>query len=95
MYAVLSDINQTIVREKNPQAMLAAACRIAVEKGGFRLAWIGLVDPADGQFKIAASAGANDDTVKLFRSPPTWRPNDSSHDLAARRFGNRPAGRLQ
>ena len=55
VYTVLSDINQTIVREKDPQAMLAAACRIAVEKGGFRMAWIGMLDPA---------------TKKLIRSPP-------------------------
>ena len=44
VYAVLSDINETIVREKDPQKLLAAACRIAVEKGQFRMAWVGRLD---------------------------------------------------
>ena len=43
--AVLSDINQTIVREKDPQAMMDAVCSIAVDKGKFRMAWIGMADP--------------------------------------------------
>ena len=41
-YAVLSDINQLIVRERDAEALFEGACRIAVEKGGFLLAWIGL-----------------------------------------------------
>ena len=49
LYALLSDINQNIVREKDPNAMLASACRIAVEKGKFRIAWAGFYDAATGQ----------------------------------------------
>lgn len=67
VYAVLSDINQTIVREKNPLAMLAAACRIAIEKGQFRMAWIGLVDASSGRIKIVAHAGAETDVLNLLR----------------------------
>ena len=62
--AVLSDINQMIVREKDPQAMLATACQIAVEKGRFRLAWIGLANPDTGRLKIAAYAGATESTLE-------------------------------
>ena len=61
VYAVLSDINQTIVREKDPQAMLEAACRIAVDKGHFRMAWIGMADPATGVLEPVASSGVIDD----------------------------------
>ena len=57
VYSVLSDINQTIVREKHSQAMLEAACRIAVEKGEFRMAWIGMIDPATSQLNRVASSG--------------------------------------
>ncbi len=67
VYAVLSDINQTIVRETDPQAMLEAACRIAVEKGCFRMAWIGMVDPADGRVRITAHAGGSEETQRLVR----------------------------
>jgi PAS domain S-box-containing protein len=68
LYAVLSGINETIVREKIPGAMLAAACRIAVEKGLFGMAWIGLLDAATGRLQIAAQVGATDDTLKRLES---------------------------
>jgi len=49
VYAVLSDINQAIVRIREPQALFEKACRVAVEKGGFRMAWVGLIGrPREG-----------------------------------------------
>jgi diguanylate cyclase (GGDEF)-like protein/PAS domain S-box-containing protein len=45
VYAVLSGINTLIVRCRNRDELFREACRIAIEKGGFRLAWIGLLDP--------------------------------------------------
>lgn len=60
LYAVLSGINETIVREKSSETMLAEACRIAVEKGLFGMAWVGLLDAASGRLKVAAHVGAND-----------------------------------
>jgi diguanylate cyclase (GGDEF)-like protein len=53
---VLSAVNALIVRASDRQAMLEEACRIAVEKGGFRLAAIGLADHG-GAIRPAASAG--------------------------------------
>jgi len=44
VYAVLSGINALIVRERDRDRMFNEACRIAVESGGFRMAWIGVVD---------------------------------------------------
>ena len=64
VYAVLSDINQAIVRVRDPQALIAEACRIAVEKGGFRLAWIGRIDTESGKFGIEAQAGFSDGFVE-------------------------------
>ena len=60
VYAVLSDINQAIVRVKDSQAMLEAACRIAVEKGKFHMAWIGMIDPATQALNPVASSGMVD-----------------------------------
>jgi len=65
VYALLSDINQSIMREKDPQTMLANACRTAVEQGQFRMAWIGLVDAISDQIKVAAHAGATPDTLQI------------------------------
>ena len=55
MYAVLSEINEAIVRERDRQAMLETACRIAVAKGGFLMAWIGLIDAETGQLQISCT----------------------------------------
>jgi len=64
IYAVLSDINQTIVRKPDSQAMFDAACDIAVKKGGFRMAWIGLLDPKSRVVKPVAQAGKFDDYLE-------------------------------
>jgi len=65
VYAVLSGINHTIVREKDPQSMFTAACRIAVEKGRFHMAWIGLIDGDGARLKPVASAGVVDGYLDL------------------------------
>ncbi len=44
IHAVLSGINSAIVRIRDPKELYQEACRIAVEDGGLRMAWIGLVD---------------------------------------------------
>jgi PAS domain S-box-containing protein len=67
VYAVLSDINQAIVREKDPQAMLETVCRIAVEKGQFRMAWIGMLNPVTQELQPAAASGAVEGFTELAR----------------------------
>ncbi len=56
-YALLSDINQTIVRVREPDRLFEESCRIAVSQGGFRMAWIGLLDPQTKQVIPVARAG--------------------------------------
>lgn len=63
-YAVLSGINQAIVRLRQPQAMFEAACRIAVEEGGFRLAWIGLASEVTRRIEVVAQAGEAGDYLE-------------------------------
>ncbi len=65
VYSVLSDINQTIVRERDPQIIIDEACRIAVEKGDFRLAWIGFTDDQPDSLRIAAHSGASTETITI------------------------------
>jgi diguanylate cyclase (GGDEF)-like protein/PAS domain S-box-containing protein len=48
VYAMLSGINTLIVHVDSRDELFSEACRIAVDTGGFRMAWIGLVD-ADGE----------------------------------------------
>ncbi len=55
--AVLSQINGLIVRVRDRDELFKEACRIAVEVGGFRMAWIGVVNPTSHMLVGAASAG--------------------------------------
>ncbi len=57
IHAVLSGINTTIVRVRDRQELFAEACRIAVEHGQFRMAWIGLLDPNGEAVTPVAKAG--------------------------------------
>lgn len=43
----LSASNEAVVRASDEQAFLAEICRILVEIGGYGMAWVALVDPAD------------------------------------------------
>jgi Cu+-exporting ATPase len=57
VYTVLSDINQAIFRIRTMQSLFEAACQIAIEKGGFGLAWIGLLSLASQTLRLTAGAG--------------------------------------
>lgn len=59
LYRVLSNINQTIVRERDITTVLAAACRVAVKEGGFSLAWIGVPDASHTKLHPIAYAGVD------------------------------------
>jgi len=54
-YSVLSGINSLIVRATDRDALLTDACRLAVEHGGFRVAWCGLLDQATNTLRPAPS----------------------------------------
>jgi len=57
LYAVLSKVNEAIVRITDPDMLYQEACRIAVEEGSFKMAWIGLTDPGTLRIEPAASYG--------------------------------------
>lgn len=54
VYAVLSGINTAIVRTSDREALFREACRIAVEYGQFKMAWIGMLD-AEGERIVPVS----------------------------------------
>ena len=57
--AVLSQVNGLIVRARNRDQLFKEACHIAVEAGGFSLAWIGLANRTSMKLEPAASAGTD------------------------------------
>jgi diguanylate cyclase (GGDEF)-like protein/PAS domain S-box-containing protein len=58
--AVLSGINSLIVRARDRSELFKEACRIAVEAGGFAMAWIGILDRGLLKMVPVASVGATD-----------------------------------
>ncbi len=77
VYAVLSDINQTIVHVKDTSSLFEEACRIAVEVGDFKLAWVGAFDEKSGDIEPVAYSGDKDaylDLLKISKrsETPTW-----------------------
>jgi PAS domain S-box-containing protein len=82
----LSEINQLIVREGDPGQVFAEACRIAVEHGGFRLAWIGEAQP-DGAVRLLASAGDASGYLTDFRVRWDGTPEGSGPTGMALREG--------
>jgi|GEM_PF-1683990 len=46
-YSVLSAVDRAIVRIREPVELLEEACRIAVEQGLFKMAWVGIVNESN------------------------------------------------
>ena len=57
-YAALSQCNQAILHCTSEDELFPQICRAAVEFGGMKMAWIGLVDEARKRVKPVASFGA-------------------------------------
>ncbi|MES2880003.1 MAG: EAL domain-containing protein [Pseudomonadota bacterium] len=68
VYAVLSGINTLIVRVRNRDELFREACRIAVELGQFKMAWVGVVDPVAKRIESIASTGADPEFLALIKS---------------------------
>ncbi len=64
LYSALSQCNQAIVRCHNEAELFPILCRDAVNFGGLKMAWIGVVDPADQLIKPVAAFGSGTDYLE-------------------------------
>ncbi|RII27763.1 MAG: hypothetical protein CXR31_05925 [Geobacter sp.] len=78
IHAVLSGTGVAIVRATDQDSLFHDTCRIAVENGKFRLAWIGLLDAATGDVAVVAFHGLADylDGIRITArdEPEGWGP---------------------
>lgn len=65
--AMLSGINALIVRVRDREGLFREACRIAVEVGAFRMAWIGVADPQGPDGRVVAWYGGEKGDVEGVR----------------------------
>jgi diguanylate cyclase (GGDEF)-like protein/PAS domain S-box-containing protein len=90
MHAVLSGINTTIVRVQGREELFREACRIAVEAGQFKLAWIATMDREAARLRPVAWDGIGVDYIQLM--PLGLDEQDGrSYGLAGRAVNERKA----
>jgi len=77
VYAVQSGINALIVHVRDRDELFREACRIAVEAGAFKTAWIGVIDPQTLDGKILAWYGADQSYVDTIKLAPRNATSDS------------------
>ncbi len=77
LYAMQSHVSQAVVRTSGRDAMLEEFCRIAVEDGKFRMAWVGLVDEAAREVRPVAHYGFENGYLANLRIPLADVPQGS------------------
>ncbi len=81
VYSVLSAINEAIVRIRDENQLYRESCRIAIDQGKLRMAWVGLIDENMGRVKAVASEGVIDGYLEKIQV--AWNTDD---------FGRGPTG---
>jgi PAS domain S-box-containing protein len=64
LYAALSELHRMVVRVKSREELFEEVCRIATEKAGFQLAWVGWVEKATTRVVPIARAGKEQDYLQ-------------------------------
>ena len=67
LYAVLTDINEAIVRCSDKESLFRECCRIAVEQGGFLLSWFGQINVFKKNVEIITHSGRAGDYLEHLR----------------------------
>lgn len=83
----LSECNQLQVRATDEQSLLRNICRVIVEEGGYRLAWVGYTDRGKAGIRIAACAGRDDGLAEIEMSANARKGKQRHPALAAHRSG--------
>ncbi|MEO8174108.1 MAG: PAS domain S-box protein, partial [Sediminibacterium sp.] len=66
LYAFISQVNQYIVHAVKEEDIFKAACRIAIEFGKFKAAWIGILDKVNQKINLVEQAGMFTEDLPLF-----------------------------
>ena len=67
LYAFISQINQSIVHLTSEDELYKDTCRIALELGDYKMAWIGKVDTSLGTISLIQGAGISAEDKHLFQ----------------------------
>ncbi len=75
---ILSECNVALLRADTESMLLSEYCRIAVETGGYRMAWVGLAEDGDDKIVKPISRFGQDDGY-LALSKITWAVSDHGY----------------
>jgi PAS domain S-box-containing protein len=70
LYSFISQINQTIVHSNDEETVFKEACRIAIEIGGFKAAWIGMLDKENNKVSLRESFGILHEDLIYYKNIP-------------------------
>jgi PAS domain S-box-containing protein len=70
LYAFISQINQRIAHVKDEDKLFKNACRIALEFGKFKIAWIGIYGNANQTINLVHQVGLLPADIKKFKNVP-------------------------
>ncbi|MBL0358686.1 MAG: PAS domain S-box protein [Chitinophagaceae bacterium] len=68
LYFFISQVNQMIVRTTTEEVLFKEACRIAVELGKFKMAWIGLIDEKTNSIVPVMYAGEESGYLSMIKT---------------------------
>ena len=92
VYAMQSGINSLQVRVEDRDELFREACRIAIEDGGFSMAWVGMLDPDKLKIDLLASAGVGEELLTAIRdSLASVQDMQPEYAAVARRLGDKKA----
>ncbi|MDD5349036.1 MAG: PAS domain S-box protein, partial [Chthoniobacteraceae bacterium] len=57
LYSVLSQVNMAVIHAGSRRELLERICKVSVEVGAFKMAWVGEIDPETHQVVPVATAG--------------------------------------
>ncbi|MBZ0272744.1 PAS domain-containing protein [bacterium] len=80
----LSECNQTLVRATDEQSFMNDLCRLIIDKGGYRMAWIGMINGGEDAGTIFPAARAGHDAGYIDVVRRSWGESASAYPPCAR-----------
>jgi len=87
LYAVLSHVNEAIIRIQSREELLQAVCRVVVNFGALDLAWVGELERESGRIKPVVWFGKGHEMVLQADFPANNRPEGQGNPSRALREG--------
>ena len=76
-FRVFTQCNEAVIRAESEKALLDEVCRLLVEEGGYRMAWVGMISSHDALKKVQPVAQAGYEAGYLESVMITWDDSET------------------